>query len=441
MTMAAAGRLARWWPMAASAATMAAILAHGTGASPSPSQDASRSEPATAAPEPETRGPSIPAHRAVVAPLPVRDVPPDDPALVSLGRAIFSDDRLSEPPGTSCASCHDPARAFAGTHGSDIGVPQGSRPGHFARRATPSVLYMRYVPAFHYFEDDEAPAPSPYGGFFWDGRSDAIARLVEQPILNPDEMNAGDPQRVAAKIAGAPYVEPFRARFGALTDAKAVMRGLGTALEAYLKSDEMTPASSKYDAYVRGEATLTPQEKRGLEAFKDPLRGACVGCHRMNETSTHPARSMFTDYGFDAVGVPRNGALPGNRDPRSYDFGLCERKDTRTPSNDPKWCGSFRTPSLRNVAMRETFMHNGEFRSLRDVVVFYATRATNPGRWYPAGTKFDDLPEKYRENVNIYNRPYNGREGGTPPMDDDDIDAIVAFLGTLTDAAFVRAQP
>jgi cytochrome c peroxidase len=380
----------------------------------------------------------VPARRTVVAPPPGRERPPEDAALVSLGRTIFADGRLSYPEGTSCASCHDPRRAFSGVHGSGIGVPQGSREGHFARRSTPSVLYMKYVPRFHYYEDDEAAAPSPFGGFFWDGRVDSIAELVRQPLFNPDEMNAGTAARVAAQVASGPYAREFRDRFGSTSDAGVVMRGMGTAVEAYLTSDEMAPATSKYDAYVRGEATLTPVEKRGLEAFKDPMRGACSSCHRMNETSTNPARSMFTDYGFDAVAPPRNRDLPAGS---GYDLGLCERKDTRTPSRDDKWCGSFRTPSLRNVAVRASFMHSGALRTLRDVVVFYATRATQPGRWYPPGQKFDDLPEKYRENVNVLSLPYNGSEGGTPPLDDDDIDAIVAFLGTLTDQAYLEAQP
>jgi cytochrome c peroxidase len=299
------------------------------------------------------------------------------------------------------------------------------------------VLYLRYVPKFHFFEDDEAANPSPIGGFFWDGRSDSIAELVRQPLLNPDEMNGGSSRRLAAKIAKGPYASEFRSALGRVSDPESVLRGMGTALEAYLTSDEMTPATSKFDAWVRGEATLTPEEVRGFEAFKDRARGGCIGCHRVNETSTNPERSMFTDYGFDAVGIPRNRELPGNHDPAAYDLGLCERKDRRTPSSDEQLCGSFRTPSLRNVAVREAFMHNGRFRKLRDVVSFYAQRATAPERFYPAGEKFDDLPARLRNNVNIYSMPYNHPRGGPPPISEQDIDAIVAFLGTLTDAAYL----
>jgi cytochrome c peroxidase len=89
------------------------------------------------------------------------------------------------------------------------------------------------------------------------------------------------------------------------------------------------------------------------------------------------------------------------------------------------------------VAVRERFMHNGVFTKLRDVVAFYATRATTPSRWYPE-TKFDDVPAKYRGNVNVTSLPYNRGPGEKPPLDDGDIDAIVAFLGTLTDAQFLQ---
>lgn len=388
------------------------------------------------------RSPVVPARRTGVTITPPPPRPPEDGALIAVGKKIFFDERLSEPPGTSCASCHDPKQAFSGTHGSDKGVPLGSRPRHFARRTAPSLLYLRFVPKFHFFEDDEAAAPSPFGGFFWDGRSDDLASLPRQPLFNPDEMNAGSPQKLATKIESSDYAADFERATHAGKSAEEVLKGVGAALEAFLTSDEMTPATSKYDAYVRGEATLTPEEQRGLEAFKDRARGACAGCHSFNETSTYPGRSPFSDYGFDAVGVPRNRELPLNRDPTAYDLGLCERRDMHT--DDGKWCGSFRTPSLRNVAVRRTFMHNARFTKLRDVVVFYATRASAPENFYEAGDTFDDLPVKYRENVNIYSMPYNRPLGAAPAMSEQDIDAVVAFLGTLTDAAYLdqaRARP
>jgi cytochrome c peroxidase len=84
-------------------------------------------------------------------------------------------------------------------------------------------------------------------------------------------------------------------------------------------------------------------------------------------------------------------------------------------------------------------MHNGAFTNLRDVVAFYATRATDPGRWYKTGVKFEDVPATFRGQVNVASIPYNRREGDAPALNDHEIDAIVAFLRTLTDARYEAA--
>ena len=78
-------------------------------------------------------------------------------------------------------------------------------------------------------------------------------------------------------------------------------------------------------------------------------------------------------------------------------------------------------------------MHNGFFKNLRDVVAFYVTRDTDPGRWYTTGVKFDDLPPQYRGNVNTTEVPYNRQPGDAPALNDAEIDDVVAFLFTLTD--------
>ena len=358
----------------------------------------------------------------------------DAAALVALGRAIFFDQSLSEPPGTSCASCHDPRRAFSGDNGSTVGLPRGSRPGHFARRTSPSLLYLKYVPGFGVFQVGVDPPTAPVGGFFWDGRADSIRALARQPLLNPDEMNDADGARVGAKLARAPYGPAFARLVGVNADAEATLDGVGRALDAYLTSPDMAPFSSRFDAFVRGAGTLTALERRGLALFQDPGKGACAACHLLTLAGHEPSGSLCTDFGYDAVGVPRNARAPRRRAP---DLGLCERRDTQTPTNDPQYCVSFRTPSLRNVAVRTSFMHNGAFTRLRDVVAFYATRATQPRRWYRSGVLFDDVPARYRRQINVTSPPYDRRPGDAPALSEDEIDAVVAFLGTLTDAAYV----
>jgi cytochrome c peroxidase len=364
--------------------------------------------------------------------------PQSSSARISLGRTIFFDKNLSVPTGMSCATCHDPTKAFAGNNGSKLGVALGSRPDHFAKRNTPSVLYLRFIRKFHLHWEEDAPLVGAFGGFFWDGRTDSIVDLVKQPLLNPDEMNNGSVQRIAEVIASSTYAEDFEKEFGAdtLKDPEAALKGLSEAVNAYLLSSEMSPFTSKYDDYVRGRAELTPVEANGLKLFRDPAKGACSSCHKLNPVSPDPSASLFTDYGFDAVAVPRNRALPAARDPSYFDLGLCERRGDDYKSKTDEFCGKFRTPSLRNVAVRSSFMHNGAFSNLRDVVSFYATRGTSPKRWYKFGVVFDDMPEKYRECVNSEKAPYNRREGQKPPLDDTEIDALVAFLGTLTDAQF-----
>jgi len=151
---------------------------------------------------------------------------------------------------------------------------------------------------------------------------------------------------------------------------------------------------------------------------------------------------MFTDSGFVALGVPRNNEIPANDDPNHFDLGACgpDRKDL---ASRPEFCGLFKAPTLRNVASRKAFYHNGVFHSLEDAVAFYASRDTNPARWYPVGTdgkvrKFDDLPLEYRDNIN-FEPPFGRHPGEAPAMSAQDIADIVAFLRTLTDG-FEPAQ-
>lgn len=348
----------------------------------------------------------------------------------ALGRAIFFDTSLSEPAGTSCASCHDPSRAFSGQNGSARGVPRGSRPQSLARRNSPSLLYLKYVPKFHYAPEDEAtPELAPFGGLFWDGRVDSIAELVQGPLLNPDEMNNRDAASIAAKVLASPYAVDFEREFGKPEDPQRTLLDIGQAVEAFLTADEMAPFSSKFDQFLRGRGELSSVELQGMRLFKDPAKGGCVACHTFDDATRDPSKSLFSDYGYDALAVPRNTDLPR----RKPDLGLCERTDRATPSDESGNCARFRTPSLRNVATRTSFMHNGAFKSLRDAVAFYATRATNPRRWYKSGVRFEDIPARYRDNVNSTSPPYNRREGEAPALDDQEIDAIVAFLQTLTD--------
>lgn len=256
-------------------------------------------------------------------------------------------------------------------------------------------------------------------------------------------MGNRSPRALLRKVAGTDLGEALARQFGAgaVRDPERMISALGQALEAYFRSDEMAPFSSRFDAFLRHRAPLSPAEMRGLALFRNPDKGNCAACHTMVESSSRPERSLFTDFGYDAIAAPRNPLLPANRDPRHFDLGLCRTARALKWPEPDQWCGYFRTAGLRNVAVRQTFMHNGVFRTLRDAVAFYATRSTDPAQWYPGGRRFDDVPARHQGNVNVNAVPMNRRQGTAPALTDDEIDDIVAFLRTLTDARYVARMP
>jgi cytochrome c peroxidase len=145
---------------------------------------------------------------------------------------------------------------------------------------------------------------------------------------------------------------------------------------------------------------------------------------------------QFTDFGYAAIGAPRNPGIPANGRREYHDLGLCGplRSDLK---DRHEYCGMFRTPSLRNVARRGVFLHNGAFRSLAEVVRFYAERDTRPQKWYPRSSdgsvlKFDDLPAAYLGNLDVQ-APFDRHAGDTAALSEQDIADIVAFLNTLND--------
>ncbi|SJZ34891.1 cytochrome c peroxidase [Enhydrobacter aerosaccus] len=364
-------------------------------------------------------------------------------ALTRLGQRLFFDPALSASGKLACATCHDPKVGFGPPNA--LAVQAGGKDlQQLGLRAVPSLKYLQTVPQFseHYFEsDDEGDASidnGPTGGLTWDGRVDRHRDQAAVPLLSPFEMANATPGDVVKRLREREYTEAFEAIFGAavLADDSKAFAALGEALAVY-QEDSRTfyPYSSKYDAYLAGRARLTPQEARGLALFEDPNKGNCASCHRsrVGNDGTPP---QFTDYGLIALGLPRNPVIAANADSAFFDLGLCGplRSDL---ADRAEYCGLFRTPSLRNVALRRTFFHNGLVHDLRRAVAFYVERDTEPEKWYPRnadGTvrKFDDLPRPYQTNVN-QNPPLGPRPDNRPVLTAAEIDDIVAFLGTLTD--------
>jgi cytochrome c peroxidase len=377
-------------------------------------------------------------------------------ALAAVGKLAFFDPGLSASGKLACSTCHDPRHAFAPANALPVqlGGKDGRRQG---ARSTPSLLYLQQTIPFveRRFDDDDggdADDATPAGGLTWDGRVDTLHDQARIPLFNANEMANASAADLRDRVRGRAWAAEFRAvastpGHDVFDDPDAVVGALTLALEAYQqRSPEFQPFSSKYDAWLRGQAKLSGQELRGLALFDDPEKGNCASCHP-DSPSPRGVLPAFTDFGHVAIGVPRNQQLEANRDPAHFDLGLCgpDRQDLVRHSD---FCGAFITPTLRNVATRRSFFHNGAFHSLRAVLEFYVERDTKPARWYPVDRdgsvrKYDDLPPAYRANVNA-EVPFKPAGSTRPRMNAREIDDMVAFLKTLTDGYTVprnRAAP
>ncbi len=371
-----------------------------------------------------------------------------------LGLRLFFDANLSEPAGLACASCHDPRRAFTGNNNTLIGVALGSRSDQFGTRDAPTLMYLATTPRFNrngLVEKDGKRLP--VGGHFWDGRADTLEEQATQPFFNPVEMNNADAPVLIAKIAKGSYAGAFRKVWGEaiFENPDKALDAVAASIAAFERTRVFQPFTSKFDYVMRGQAAFTEQEQRGLSLFTIRQKGNCAQCHTVDAASRDPQKSLFTDFSYRALGLPRSARIPKNADPAFIDLGLCERvpvslakpgkpaPDAKPPAGvtplpeDPAACGLFKTPTLRNITITAPYMHNGFFDHLRDAVAFYATRDTDPARWFPDGKKFNDLPARYHANVDVDTPPYQRRPNQRPQLTNEEIDDIVAFLYTLTD--------
>jgi cytochrome c peroxidase len=365
---------------------------------------------------------------------------PTPAAMATLGRALFFDKSLSASGSMACASCHDPANFYGPPN--DLAVQRGGADGkRYGLRSVPSLRYTQSIPPFteHYFEDegDDSIDQGPAGGRTWDGRAQSTHEQAQLPLFSPFEMANRGPDEVVAKVKIGTHAAQFRQTFGehVFDDNSLAFKGILMSLETFQQNPEdFYPYSSKYDAYLRRQIALTPEEMRGLAAFNDVKKGNCARCHP--SAMRHGAFPQFTDFGFVAVGAPRNPAIPANADGHYFDLGLCGPLRTDLKAST-QYCGMFRSPSLRNVATRRVFFHNGVFHRLEDVVRFYAQRDTQPQKWFPRTVdgsilKYDDLPAKFSGNVDV-EPPFDRHAGDEPAFNEQDVRDIVSFLKTLTD--------
>jgi cytochrome c peroxidase len=252
-------------------------------------------------------------------------------------------------------------------------------------------------------------------------------------------MGNPDLEAVAARISRAPYGDQFVRLFGAeATDSPQKIAQIALIAVAHFEVEDASfnRYNSKFDYWLEGKARFTPAEMRGYLAFNDPKRGNCGGCH-VDAPRGDWLPPLLTDNQYEALAVPRNPELEVNRKADYFDLGICgpTRSDQQAQT---QYCGMFRTPSLRNVAQRSVFFHNGRYHSLREVMEFYNFRDTQPERIYPRRADgsidvFDDVPPQYRANVDVKDAPFDRKRGDAPPMSDGDMEDIIAFMKTLSD--------
>jgi cytochrome c peroxidase len=331
---------------------------------------------------------------------------PQTAAKIALGDKLFNDKRFSSTGDVSCATCHDAEKVFTD---SPLKVSEGIDKLTGTRNA-PTIVNAAY-----------------FGAMFWDGRSPSLEDQALHPFVNPVEMGLEDHQPILDIVRSDPdYVKAFKEVFGKSGEA-VTMDEVTKAIAAFERTK--VAANSPFDRWYFGgeEDALTAQQKRGFELFIN--EGRCVSCHTIEQT-----QALFTDNRFHNIGVGINN-IQDDVPQLAHEFlkakvtmsdvdiqVLTDAKTseigrfavTRTFDD----LGSFKTPTLRNIAVTAPYMHDGSLATLRDVVVHY-----NNGGVTNEGDPVNDF-----------------LSGGIRPLNlsDSDMDALVAFMEALTSPQFAN---
>ncbi len=339
--------------------------------------------------------------------LPPVPIPPDNPQTpekIALGEELFHDMRFSTTGEVSCSTCHDADKAFTD---SPLTTSEGINKLTGTRNA-PTVVNAAY-----------------FATQFWDGRSPSLEDQSLHPFVNPVEMGLADHQPILDVIRSDPgYQKQFAEVFG-VEGGDITMDHVTKAIAAFERTQ--IAGDSPFDRwyYAGDHNALTEQQKRGFDLFIN--QGRCVSCHVVEQT-----QALFTDNRFHNIGVGINDIqhdVPELADEfLKADMTLSEvdvevLSDARTSelgrfaiSHGFDDLGSFKTPTLRNVAVTAPYMHDGSIATLREVVDHY-----NNGGVTHEGDPVNDF-----------------LSGGIRPLDltDDEIDDLVAFMEALTSPQF-----
>ncbi len=346
-----------------------------------------------------------------------------------LGRKLFNDVSLSRDGTQSCASCHDSQHAFIDST-INITSNNGTSPGSVSTGQdqislgdinAPSAMYTAFNPDFHFDEAEQLFV----GGAFLDGRATNIIEQAKQPFISPVEMQ-NTKEGVVLTVMNK-YANSMQVIYGndIFSETDKAFDAIADAIAAFERTEEFSPFNSKFDKFLRGEVVLSDIEQRGMELFIAENKGNCVACHPVPSKDSSKSDSLFTDFTYDNLGVPKNNLARSNNG-KGNDFidnGLFNNKDVE----DEGLKGAFRVSSLRNVAVTSPYMHNGVFNELSTVVNFYNSRdvagAINP----ETGNTWDSAEVDVTKNTD---------ELGNLGLSELEINDIVAFLKTLTDKKY-----
>lgn len=286
---------------------------------------------------------------------PVADAlqPVDHSKLVELGKTLFFDARFSGDGTVSCATCHDPGHAFTDARPVALGIY-----GRGGTRNTPTLLDLQ-----------------AYKSFFWDGRTESLTTQVAAPLISPTEMDLPSTHAVEALLRRPPtYLSRFREVFGDSSGQTSYAQFV-EAIVAYEGS--LLSGTSRFDRfYLSGDsAALNDSEKRGFELFIH--RAHCAECHQIDEHHI-----WFTDGAYRPSGGSPLKTQSHVADIARRLIDMPDEARQRLVSSDadvaalgrfivtldPADIGSFRTPSLRNVALTAPYLHDGSIATLSEAI-------------------------------------------------------------------------
>lgn len=358
----------------------------------------------------------------------------DTTAKEKLGQLLFFDKNLSKNRTQSCATCHAPDHGFIDNRDNGVGgaASLGDDGKSIGDRNAPTAAYAMFSPDFSL--NKKGGINNYKGGQFHDGREKDLAGQAGGPPTNPGEMAMVDKASTVERLkANKSYVNSLKKIYtdDVFDDVEKAYSAMADSIAAFERTALFAPFDSKYDRYLKGEYKLTKQEDLGMTLFFSQQFSNCNICHQLNKSQTHN-KETFSNYEYHNIGVPVNTALreKNGKGKDFIDHGLLENPAV-VAKNDKKQDGKFKVPTLRNIAVTAPYMHNGVFKDLKTVVLFY--------------DKYNSRSKKRQIN------PETGKQWGKPEVSETisikeletgpslkmkRINALVAFMEILTDKRY-----